>query len=163
MMRRHATWMLIHPRSATLVSCFVILWRSFHCSIRYAVAYVPGSFRDSPAPRLWYGGCVATTISVATGRDPPMFRGSGLRLGRRRDGVIAPYRFGHAGRVTLPVGRDGTRDPTSWPRRGAALPWLWPGGGYSVPLLAAQSRHEKPYQPMLKINFRLVFSETRRK
>ena len=98
---------------------------------------MPGSFRDSPAPRLWYGGCVATSISVATGRDPPMFRGSGLHLGRRRDGGIAPYRFGHAGRVTLP--------------------WFRPGGRYSVPLLAAQSRHKKPYLPMSKINFRPAF------
>jgi len=31
-----------------------------------------------------------------------------------------------------------------------------------VPLLAAQSRHEKPYPQMSKINFRLAFSEARR-
>ena len=32
-----------------------------------------------------------------------------------------------------------------------APPKLWPGGGYLVPLFAAQSRHEKPYPPMSKI------------
>ncbi len=33
-----------------------------------------------------------------------------------------------------------------------ALPKLWPGGEYSMPLFAAQSRHEEPYPPMSKIN-----------
>ena len=32
-----------------------LLWRSFTLSIRYAVAYVLGSFRDSPAPRCAVG------------------------------------------------------------------------------------------------------------
>ena len=49
-----------------------------------------------------------------------------------------------------------------WPRRSAALPlwsqqvatlpWFRAGSGYLVPLFAAQSRHEKPYPPMSKIN-----------
>ena len=34
----------------------------------------------------------------------------------------------------------------------ATLPWFRAGGGYLVPLLAAQSRHEKPYPPISKIN-----------
>ena len=34
----------------------------------------------------------------------------------------------------------------------ATLPWFRAGGGYSVPLFAAQSRHEEPYPPMSKIN-----------
>ena len=38
-----------------------------------------------------------------------------------------------------------------------ALPKLWPGGGYSVPLFAARSRHEKPYPPISKIKYRLAF------
>ena len=55
-----------------------------------------------------------------------------------------------------------------WPRRSAALPlrsqqvatlpWFRAGGGYSVPLFAAQSRHEKPYPPMSKINFAFPFT-----
>ena len=55
-----------------------------------------------------------------------------------------------------------------WPRRSAALPlwsqqvatlpWFRAGGGYSVPLFAAQSRHEKPYPPMSKINLAFPFT-----
>ena len=61
------------------------------------------------------------------------------RVTARRD--ASPYRSsevlplpcgGHAGRVTLPRFRA--------------------GGGYSVPLFTAQSRHKEPYPPMSKIN-----------
>jgi len=34
----------------------------------------------------------------------------------------------------------------------ATLPWFRAGGGYLVPLFAAQSRHEEPYPPMSKSN-----------
>ena len=38
--------------------------------------------------------------------------------------------------------------------RGAPQTFLFrAGGGYLVPLFAAQSRHEEPYPPMSKINF----------
>ena len=43
----------------------------------------------------------------------------------------------------------------------ATLPWFRAGGGYLVPLLAAQSRHEKPYPPMSKNHFRSLSSGTR--
>ena len=43
-------------------------------------------------------------------------------------------------------------------RRGATLPWFRAGGGYSVPLFAARSRHEKPYPPMSKINLAFPFT-----
>ena len=40
------------------------------------------------------------------------------------------------------------------------LPWFRAGGGYLVPLFAAQSRHEEPYPPMSKINipFKMPFT-----
>ena len=53
--------------------------------------------------------------------------------------------------VIRPARRAG---PTSWSRQARPLPWFWAGGGW---LFAAQSRHEKPYPPMSKIKFRLVF------
>ena len=40
----------------------------------------------------------------------------------------------------------------------ATLPWFRAGGGYLVPLFAAQSRHEKPYPPMSKISFAFPFT-----
>ena len=49
-------------------------------------------------------------------------------------------------------------DPTSWSRQARPLPWFRADGGYSVPLFAAQSRHEKPYPPMSKINFAFPFT-----
>ena len=71
MIRRHATWL---PRSATSYLAYTNFGEVFSVA-RYAVAYVPGSFRDFPAPRIG---------AVATERDPPVvFRGSGLHLGRR--------------------------------------------------------------------------------
>ena len=66
MIRRHATWL---PRSATSYLAYTNFGEVFSVA-RYAVAYVPGSFRDFPAPRIG---------AVATERDPPVvFRGSGL-------------------------------------------------------------------------------------
>ena len=53
---------------------------------------------------------------------------------------------GHAGRVTMRS------------QQVATLPWFRAGGGYSVPLFAARSRHEKPYPPMSKINLAFPFS-----
>ena len=50
MMRRHATWL---PRSATLVLRFNTWKLAISLQASYAVAYVLGSFGDSPAPRLW--------------------------------------------------------------------------------------------------------------
>ena len=79
-----------------------------------------------------------------------------------------PYHFGHAGRVTLPLFRGFAllpwvirparrAGPTSWSRQARPLPWFRADGGYSVPLLAAQSRHEKPHLPISKIKCRLAF------
>ena len=57
--------------------------------------------------------------------------------------------------VIRPARRAG---PTSWSRQARPLPWFRADGGYSVPLFAAQSRHEKPYPPMSKINFAFPFT-----
>ena len=56
--------------------------------------------------------------------------------------------------VIRPARRAG---PTSWSRQARPLPWFRADGRYSVPLFAAQSRHEKPYPPISKIKFRLAF------
>ena len=72
---------LVH--AAQLRISLTLALAKFSIERQYAVAYVLGSFRDSPAPRI--GAAVA-------GRPPYLaFRGSGLGLGD-----------GHAGRVTLP-------------------------------------------------------------
>ena len=54
MIRRHATWMGIHPRSATFVSslCFFfgeVFTRAYDTLLRTLL----GAFRAYPAPRLW--------------------------------------------------------------------------------------------------------------
>ena len=129
MMRRHATWMLIHPRSATFVFRFISEIGDFTISvIRCCV-------------RCWGPFGLAQLLGGSGGRGAtalPVVRGSALlpwviRPARR----AGPTIFGHAGRVTLPRFRA--------------------GGGYSVPLLAAQSRHEKPYPPISKINHTFPF------
>ena len=62
------------------------------------------------------------------------------------------------GTPSLPFRSRGTRDPTMRSPRSATLPWFRAGGGYSVPLFAARSRHEKPYPPMSKISFAFPFT-----
>ena len=71
-----------------------------------------------------------------------------------------------AWKAAFPVRRLARRArPTLRPRRSAALPlrsqqvatlpWFRAGGGL---LFAAQSRHEKPYPPMSKINLAFPFT-----
>ena len=136
MIRRHATWMLIHPRSATFVSglCFNF-GEVFDVAYDTLLRTLLGAFRACPAPRRERRsrGDRPTVFGHAGRVTLPFFRGSALlpwviRPARR----AGPTIFGHAGRMTLPRFRA--------------------GGGYSVPLLAAQSRHEKPYPPISKIN-----------
>ena len=73
---------------------------------------------------------------------------------------VLPYFLGRGGRRWNAVPTFRSRRSASLPLRSqqvATLPWFRAGGGYSVPLFAAQSRHEKPYPPISKINFRLAF------
>ena len=118
MIRRHATWMVIHPRCATFVSRFGFYFGEVlhEAIIRCCV-------------RCWgpFGLAQLLGSGSRTGETPDLTvpRGSGLCSG----------------------GALGDR----------ALPKLRPNGGYSVPLFAAQSRHEKPYPPISKIKFRLAF------
>ena len=141
MIRRHATWMLIHPRSATFVSglCFNF-GEVFDVAYDTLLRTLLGAFRACPAPRRERRsrGDRPTVFGHAGRVTLPFFRGSALlpwviRPARR----AGPTIFGHAGRVTLPRFRA--------------------GGGYSVPLFAAQSRHEEPYPPISKINHTFPF------
>ena len=84
------------------------------------------------------GGFIETAL--------PLFRGFALALGLASVAARPPYRRKRQeGRFS------------EWSRQARPLPWFRAGGGYSAPLFAAQSRHEKPYPPMSKIKFRLVF------
>ena len=69
-----------------------------------------------------------------------------------------PYRLVRGSALLPWVIRPALRaGPTSWSRQARPLPWFRADGGYSMPLFAAQSRHEKPYPPISKIKFRLAF------
>ena len=111
----------------------------FSTKLLYAVAYVAGGLSGLPS----------SSEGAAVSSKPP-------------------YRFGHAGRVTLPLfrgsGRSSVICKVQAPSRDALFTFYTlhftlsrPGGGYSVPLFAAQSRHGKPYPPISKIKFRLAF------
>ncbi len=142
MIRRHATWMGIHPRSATFVSSLCFFFGEV-----FTRAY-------------------DTLLRTLLG---PFGLAQLLGSGRSARSASAPYHFGHAGRVTLPLfrgsGRSSVICKVQAPSRDAhfALYILHftlsrPGGGYSVPLLAALPRHEKPYPPMSKINLAFPFT-----
>ena len=116
MIRRHATWMLIHPRSATFVSglCFNF---GFRCGLRYAAAYVAGGLSGLPS---------SSEGAAVAGRPPYRFRSRGTRdptvlprfcltsLGDTARSASGPYHFRSRG----------TRDPTKvsgrWRVLGAA-------------------------------------------
>ena len=105
------------------ISLVILTLAKFCMKRKYAVAYVVGGLAG--LPNSSEGAAVA-------GRPPYRWvRGSAL----------LPW-------VIRPARRAG---PTSWSRQARPLPWFRAGGRYSVPLLAAQSRHEKPYPPISKI------------
>ena len=110
MIRRHATWMLIHPRSATFISrlpdfgevstiakirCCVHCWGPFGLAQRLGGS----GGRGATALPVIRGSALIPWKAAVAGRPP--YRRTAME---RR-----PYRFGHAGRVTLPCGRDGAR------------------------------------------------------
>ena len=125
------------PRSATFVFRLLFTLAKFSIERQYAVAYVAGGLSGLPSSSEGSGGRGATALP---------FRSRGTR--------------------------DPTVDPRFWPFECnlqssgtlARRPFYTlhftlfrPGGGYSVPLFAAQSRHEKPYPPISKIKCRLAF------
>ena len=127
MIRRHATWDL-----PTVRNLRISLW--FYFGEVFSIAKI------RCCVRCWGPFGLAQLLGGSGGRGAtalPVVRGSALL-----PWVIRPAR---------------RADPTSWSRQARPLPWFRADGRYSVPLFAAQSRHEKPYPPMSKIKFRLAF------
>ena len=111
MIRRHATWMLIHPRSATFVSglCFNF-GEVFDVAYDTLLRTLLGAFRASPAPRRGADG---------DGTPSLPFRSRGMR---NWCSEVLPYFLGWCGRrwnavptagsdrsVASPNGRAGAR------------------------------------------------------
>ena len=106
----------------------VLLWRSFTSSGNTLLRTLLGAFRACPTPRR---------ERRSRGDRPTVVpRFCLTSLGDTARSASGPYQL----------------VATS-----ATLPWFRAGGGYSVPLFAAQSRHEKPYPPISKIKCRLAF------
>ena len=127
--RRHTTWMLIHPRSATFVSCLCFSLAKFHMKHTIRCCVRAGGLSGLPS---------SSECAAVAGRPP--------------------YRWSEVLPLLPWVIRSARRaGPTSWSRQARPLPWFRADGRYSVPLLAAQSRHEEPYPPISKIKCRLAF------
>ena len=100
MMRRHATWM-VHVAQLRISLCLTLA--KFSVERQYAVAYVPGSFRDFPAPRS------AALVCTASARFWP-------RLWRRVKDNAPYHRFSPASSfATYVATEDEVKDQICFP------------------------------------------------